>query len=215
MSHGLHARAPTGQIKYDVTNAKQFHLDACRVAQNISESPKHIVSSGHQITQALILSLSVHCACFKPHTETSKAELLPCQKKNYFLIHLTHPYHIVVPQIRGMQITVTCICNILRHIISQCRHSDQEQVHVYTYVHKMVSGSDLHCSPSCSLASYKSLQEYTYTIEKIHAPFELPLYLSDTDNLPKFQLHRNNVLCVSNFANFILIIQTSTGILTF
>lgn len=78
--NGLHARAPTGQIKYDVANAKQFDLDACRVAQNISERLKHIVFSGHQITQALILSFSAPCACFKPHTEASKAELLPRRK---------------------------------------------------------------------------------------------------------------------------------------
>lgn len=38
---------------------------------------------------------------------------------------------------------------------------------------------------------------------------------TSSDNVHKIQLHRNSAACMSNLANFILIIQTNTGISTF
>lgn len=97
----------------------------------------------------------------------------------------------------------------------QCRHSDWGQAYMCAYVHIQITGSDLHCSSSCCLVSHKSLQGYTNTTGEIHAPSEPSLYPPDTDNLHKIQLHRDSVVCASNFANFILIIQTNTGVSTF
>lgn len=95
------------------------------------------------------------------------------------------------------------------------RHSDRGQVYICAYVHLQITGSDLHCSPRCNLAPHKSLQGYTNTTGEIHTSSEPSLYLPDSDNVHKIQLHRNSVACMSNFANFIIIIQTNTGISTF
>lgn len=89
-----HARTSIGQIKYDVTNAKQFHVDACGVFQNISWRQKCIVSSRHQIAQTLILSLFL-CPLHLLQTVQSRFNrrapvILKEKKKNNFLIYPTH-----------------------------------------------------------------------------------------------------------------------------
>lgn len=91
-SHGLHARAPKGKIKYEVANANQFHLCVWRAAQNNSQRHKCTVSSGLQIALFLSLSLSLALASNSvPCTlQLQKESSCHVRSKQHFLVHSVH-----------------------------------------------------------------------------------------------------------------------------
>lgn len=147
---------------------------------------------------------SVHCTCFKLHTPASKGKVLSCEKKKGFLnpsIHLFIP-HCFTSDHTEFKGFYTCF---------QCAEADIQRTDLPMCI--CASTDNWVWSPQFIQLPF-AFTQITPGIYKCNRRDSRTIWTS-SDSVHKIQLHRNSVACMSNLANFILIIQTNTGISTF